>query len=51
LFREELKKAGIFSELFLEFDKFLRSNGFEAKKGQIIDASIVSVPKHREPGI
>ncbi len=47
LFREELKKAGIFSELFLEFDKFLRSNGFEAKKGQIIDASIVSVPKQR----
>jgi len=47
LFREELKKAGMFSELFLEFDRFLRRNGFEAKKGQIIDASIVSVPKQK----
>jgi IS5 family transposase len=47
LFREELKRAGIFSELFLEFDRFLRNHGFEAKKGQIIDASIVSVPKQR----
>ncbi len=47
LFREELKRAGIFSELFLEFDRFLRNHGFEAKKGQIIDASIVSVPRQR----
>ena len=47
LFREGLKRAGIFSELFLKFDRFLRSNGFEAKKGQIIDASIVSVPRQK----
>ena len=47
LFREKLKESGLFSELFLEFDRFLRNNGFEAKKGQIVDASIVSVPKQR----
>lgn len=47
LFRESLKKADIFSELFDEFDRFLRRNGFEAQKGQIIDASIVSAPKQR----
>ena len=41
------QKADIFSELFDEFDRFLRRNGFEAQKGQIIDASIVSVPKQR----
>ncbi len=47
LFREKLKDSGLFSELFLEFDRFLKDNGFEAKKGQIVDASIVSVPKQR----
>jgi len=47
LFREKLKESGVFSELFLEFDRFLKNNGFEAKKGQIVDASIVSVPKQR----
>ena len=47
LFREELKKAGIFLDLFVKFDRFLKANGFEAKKGQIVDATIVSVPKQR----
>lgn len=47
LFREQLTEANISKKLFAQFDEFLRKNGFSAKKGQIIDASIVSVPKQR----
>lgn len=47
LFREQLTEAKVIKKLFDQFDKFLRKNGFAAKKGQIIDASIVSVPKQR----
>jgi len=46
-FREDLITAGIIDELFEKFDSHLRKSGFEARKGQIIDASIVSVPKQR----
>lgn len=47
LFREELTEAGLIKKLFDQFDDFLRKNGFSAKKGQIVDASIVAVPKQR----
>lgn len=47
LFREQLTKAELIDPLFAEFDAFLRNNGYSAKKGQIVDASIVSVPKQR----
>lgn len=46
-FREDLITAGIINELFAKFDRHLRESGFEARKGQIVDASIVSVPKQR----
>jgi len=46
-FREDLATAGKGEELFRTFDKFLRDNRFEARKGQIIDASIVRVPVQR----
>jgi IS5 family transposase len=46
-FREDLVKAGIVEELFATFDAHLRDNGFMAMKGQIVDASIVNVPKQR----
>jgi IS5 family transposase len=46
-FREELAGAGVVKELFQKFDIFLRDNGFQARKGQIIDASIVNAPKQR----
>jgi IS5 family transposase len=46
-FREELAGAGVIGTLFRQFDSFLRKNGFAAKAGQIIDASIVNVPKQR----
>ena len=47
LFREDLVKVGIVEELFATFDTHLRANGYKAMKGQIVDASIVSVPKRR----
>ena len=34
-------------KLFVDFDRYLAESGFEAKKGQIIDASIVAAPKQR----
>lgn len=46
-FREDLIQAGIVEELFSTFDAHLRANGFMAMKGQIVDASIVNVPKQR----
>lgn len=46
-FREKLKNAGLIEELFSKFDNYLNCNGFSARKGQIIDASIVPVPKQR----
>jgi len=47
LFRQQLTEAGLIEKLFKQFDEFLRPNGFSAKKGQIVDASIVAVPKQR----
>jgi transposase, IS5 family len=47
LFREQLTEAGLVKKLFDRFDKFLRKSGFTAKKGQIVDASIISAPRQR----
>jgi IS5 family transposase len=47
LFREQLTEAGLAEELFRQFETVLEENGFAAKKGQIIDASIVQAPKQR----
>lgn len=47
LFREQLKDANIVEGLFERFDHFLRESGFEARKGTIIDASIVNAPIQR----
>jgi IS5 family transposase len=47
LFRERLKQAGLIEQLFEAFDQFLRNSGFAAKKGQIVDASIVSAKTQR----
>jgi IS5 family transposase len=46
-FRQDLIEAGVIEELFNAFDAHLRDHGFMAMKGQIVDASIVSVPKQR----
>ncbi|MCX8044139.1 MAG: transposase, partial [Desulfobacterota bacterium] len=47
LFREQLKTAGRRENLFKQFEGFLAENGYAAKRGQIIDASIVLAPKQR----
>lgn len=46
-FKEALNHEGSVESLFIMFDEFLRSNGFQAKKGQIVDASFVRVPVQR----
>lgn len=47
LFREQLKAAGRMEHLFKQFTAFLADSGYTAKQGQIIDASIVAVPRQR----
>jgi IS5 family transposase len=47
LYREQLAQAGVIERLFDDFDRHLRSQGYLAMGGQIIDASIVPVPKQR----
>jgi len=42
-----LGRAGLVKRLFKRFDRYLREQGFTARKGQIVDASIVSVPIQR----
>jgi transposase, IS5 family len=44
LFRQRLTDAGLIEELFEAFNGFLEASGYEAKGGQIIDATLVSVP-------
>ena len=39
-FREAMSEIDLAKSLFAKFDEFLRENGFQARKGQIIDASI-----------
>jgi transposase, IS5 family len=46
-FREKLTKQGLVEELFNQFDDYLRERGYEAEKGQIVDATLVPVPKQR----
>lgn len=46
-FREGLGKLGLEVKLFEKFDGCLREHGFIAKKGQIVDASIIASPKQR----
>jgi IS5 family transposase len=47
LFREQLTEAQMTKPLFDRFDTFLRKSGFAARKGQIIDASIIPAPRQR----
>ena len=47
LYREHLAQAGMIETLFEDFDGYLEKQGYLAMGGQIIDASIVPVPKQR----
>jgi IS5 family transposase len=46
-FRERLRKADVIDELFERFEEHLRTQGLEVRGGQIIDATLVPVPKQR----
>ena len=47
LFREKLAKAGVVEKLFERFDQHLAAQGYMARGGQMVDATIVPVPKQR----
>jgi len=47
LYREKLAKTGLIKTLFDKFDAYLRDHGYLAMGGQIVDASIVPVPRQR----
>ena len=47
LFREALAEAGLIDKLFERFGQHLEAAGYIARGGQIIDATIVPVPKQR----
>src|SRR6267378_1933365 len=47
LFREKLAKAGLIEKLFERFDQHLAAQGYMARGGQMVDATIVAVPRQR----
>jgi IS5 family transposase len=47
LFRERLARHGLTEKLFRQFDEQLWTSGLIPRGGQIIDASLVTVPKNR----
>ena len=46
LYREGLAQAGVVEALFKQFDGYLARQGYIARGGQILDASIVAVPRN-----
>jgi IS5 family transposase len=46
-FNNKLAEQGLVEELFEEFEKQLEAYGYQAQGGQIIDASIIPVPRQR----
>ena len=46
LYREALAQAGLVEALFKQFDGYLARQGYIARGGQILDASIVPVPRN-----
>ena len=47
LFREKLAKASLVAKLFERFGQHLAAQGYMARGGQMVDATIVPVPKQR----
>jgi IS5 family transposase len=46
-FRESLKELGLMERLFNRFGDYLEAAGYQARSGQIVDATIVRVPIQR----
>ena len=51
LFREKLAKASLIGTLFERFDGYLAAQGYMARGGQMVDATIVPVPKVPSPQV
>ena len=49
LFREQLTKAKLVKPLFERFEQLLVDQGYEARRGQMVDATLVNVPIQRNP--
>ncbi|MGF1523264.1 MAG: IS5 family transposase [Leptolyngbyaceae cyanobacterium] len=47
LFREQLQQQELVEALFEQFESYLQQAGYQAKDGQIMDATLVPVPKQR----
>lgn len=47
LYRERLTQQGLMQALFDKFEQYLHAQGYQARQGQIVDASIVPVPRQR----
>jgi len=47
LFREKLAQAGVLKKLFDRFSQHLEAKGYLARGGQMIDATIVPMPRQR----
>ena len=47
LFREKLARAGLIDKLFERFGQHLEAKGYIARGGQMVDATIVAVPRQR----
>jgi len=46
-FRERLRDQGLVEALFEQFGEYLNATGYQAQCGQIIDATLVPIPKQR----
>jgi transposase, IS5 family len=47
LFRKQLQEQELVEALFEQFEGYLREQGYQAQGGQIIDATLIPVPKQR----
>lgn len=47
MFRQRLTELGLVEVLFEQFEQYLCDNGYQAQGGQILDATLIPVPKQR----
>lgn len=47
LFKEQLKEHNLAESLFEQFERYLSTAGYQAQAGQILDATLIPVPKQR----
>lgn len=47
LFKEKLTKKKLVEEWFEQLEEYLKSQGYKAEEGQIVEATLISVPRQR----